>query len=75
MPYVTPPAVKRIIDNPVATREDLVSLLHALISPLADSFSRGSARIRIGHTGTHFDTNAADFEGPSHFMRSVGFDN
>lgn len=63
MPHKIPPVVARIISNPVSSRSDLVSLLHSLISPLADAQSDGGARIKIGHTGTHFDTGAAEFEG------------
>jgi hypothetical protein len=63
MPHKVPQPVKEIISNPVESRTDLINLLHSLITPLADAQSDGGARIRIGHTGTHFDTGAADFEG------------
>lgn len=63
MPHKIPKAVRQIISNKVETRTDLVDLLHSLIAPLADAQSDGGARIRIGHTGTHFDSGAAEFEG------------
>jgi hypothetical protein len=63
MPHEIPPAVKPIISNPVETREDLIDLLHDLLVPLQAGQSTGGARIRIGHTGTHFDQVAAELEG------------
>ena len=63
MPYNTPQAVTAITSNPVRSRSDLVALLHSLIAPLASAQSSGGGRIKIGHTGTHFDTGAAEFEG------------
>lgn len=63
MPFVTPKPVKAIISNPVETRDDLVNLLHDLLLPLQAGQSAGGARIRIGHTGTHFDQVAAELEG------------
>lgn len=67
-PVPVPPAVKRIISNPVATRSDLVSLLHALLTPLAAAQSEGGARVRVGFSGTHFDTSAAELEGYARAM-------
>ena len=63
MIHTTPPAVKAITSNPVKTRDDLVNLLHDLLTPLQAGQSKGGARIRIGHTGTHFDQVAAELEG------------
>lgn len=63
MPHTTPPAVKAITSNPVETRDDLVNLLHDLLVPLQAGLSTGGARVKIGHTGTHFDQVAAELEG------------
>jgi len=63
MPHHTPDPVKKITSNPVTTREDLIDLLHDLLIPLQAGQSPGGARIRIGHTGTHFDQVAAELEG------------
>ena len=63
MPHSTPESVKRITSNPVSARDDLVNLLHDLLIPLQAGQSDGGARIRIGHTGTHFDQVAAELEG------------
>jgi hypothetical protein len=63
MPHSTPAPVKKIIKNPVTSRDDLVNLLYDLLTPLQTGQSDGGARIRIGHTGTHFDQVAAELEG------------
>lgn len=65
MPYPVPTAttVKAIISNPVSSRDDLVDLLHALVTPLSAAQSEGGARVRVGFSGTHFDTSAAEMEG------------
>lgn len=63
MPHTTPPAVEAITSNPVETRDDLVNLLHDLLVPLQAGLSTGGARVKIGHTGTHFDQVAAELEG------------
>lgn len=63
MPHNVPGPVKAIISNPVSTRNDLIDLLQALLNPLLSSLSSGGARVRIGHSGTHFDAVAAEFEG------------
>lgn len=62
MPH-SPEQVKKITSNPVSSRDDLVNLLHDLLIPLQAGQSDGGARIRIGHTGTHFDQVAAELEG------------
>ena len=41
----------------------MIDLLHDLLIPLQAGQSPGGARIRIGHTGTHFDQVAAELEG------------
>lgn len=63
MPHTTPPAVQAIVSNPVRTRSDMIQLLHSLLTPLHGSLSSGGARVQLGHTGTHFDTGAAELEG------------
>jgi hypothetical protein len=63
MPQATEDPVKKITSNPVNSREDLIDLLHDLLIPLQAGQSAGGARIRIGHTGTHFDQVAAELEG------------
>ena len=63
MACTTPDPVKKITSNPVNSREDLIDLLHDLLIPLQAGQSAGGARIRIGHTGTHFDQVAAELEG------------
>ncbi|WVW81841.1 hypothetical protein I302_103839 [Kwoniella bestiolae CBS 10118] len=62
MPRVTP-QVQSIISNPVHTRDDLIQLLSDLLVPLVDAQSEGGARVTLGHTGTHFDSVAAEMEG------------
>jgi hypothetical protein len=63
MTYTTPAPVKAITSNPVETRADLLDLLQSLLNPLLAGLSKGGARVRIGHSGTHFDAVAAEFEG------------
>ena len=63
MACTTPDPVKKITSNSVNSREDLIELLHDLLIPLQAGQSAGGARIRIGHTGTHFDQVAAELEG------------
>jgi hypothetical protein len=63
MSHLTADPVKKITSNPVKSREDLIELLHDLLIPLQAGQSAGGARIRIGHTGTHFDQVAAELEG------------
>ncbi|KAI0265839.1 hypothetical protein BC834DRAFT_824517 [Gloeopeniophorella convolvens] len=49
--------------NPLETKEDVRSFLTGLLDPLAPHTSPGGARIKLGHTGTHFDEVAAQLEG------------
>lgn len=63
MPHVLPPAVEAITSNPLRTRSDMVHLLHSLLTPVHAGMSTGGARVRLGHTGTHFDAVAAEMEG------------
>lgn len=61
--HMTSDPVERITSNPVNSRDDLVNLLYDLLIPLQAGQSEGGARIKIGHTGTHFDQVAAELEG------------
>ena len=63
MPHNTQNPVEKITSNPVISRDDLVNLLHDLLIPLRAGQSEGGARVKIGHTGTHFDQVAAELEG------------
>lgn len=63
MPHTIPKPISDITSNPLRTREDMITLLHSLLTPLLSSQSPKGARIQLGHTGTHFDTVAAEFEG------------
>ncbi|RSH81436.1 hypothetical protein EHS25_006792 [Saitozyma podzolica] len=63
MPHVLPPAVEAITSNPLRTRSDMVHILHSLLVPVHGAMSTGGARVRLGHTGTHFDAVAAEMEG------------
>ncbi|KAK6905252.1 hypothetical protein I204_08094 [Kwoniella mangroviensis CBS 8886] len=56
-------STKSIISNPVASRDDLIRLLSDLLHPLVEAQSEGGARVSLGHTGTHFDSVAAEMEG------------
>ncbi|EJU00597.1 hypothetical protein DACRYDRAFT_80824 [Dacryopinax primogenitus] len=49
--------------NPFKTRTDLQSACISLLQPLANHTSPGGARIKLGHTGTHYDDIAAQLEG------------
>lgn len=50
--------------NPLKTREDLANALTAgFLDPLAPHTSPNGARVKIGHTGTHYDEDAAQLEG------------
>ncbi|KAG5639285.1 hypothetical protein H0H81_004946 [Sphagnurus paluster] len=49
--------------NTLQTRDDLAKFLQEILDPLAGHTSPGDARIRLGHTGTHYDDIAAQLEG------------
>ncbi|KAF8470739.1 hypothetical protein BDZ91DRAFT_791702 [Kalaharituber pfeilii] len=50
--------------NPISTRDDVATALTAgFLDPLAPHTSPGGARIKLGHTGTHYDEAAAQLEG------------
>jgi len=58
------PELAGFSDNPLQTREDVVTAAKALLQPLTRYFSPGRARVRIPcSTGTHFDDTAAQLEG------------
>lgn len=63
MSFTRPPAVEAIVSNPAESRDNVVDLLRDLLKPLQGGMSAGHGRIRIGHTGTHFDHRAAEMEG------------
>ncbi|WWC85846.1 uncharacterized protein L201_000713 [Kwoniella dendrophila CBS 6074] len=62
MPRITNP-VQAITSNKVESRDDLIQLLSDLLVPVVDAQSEGGARVTLGHTGTHFDSVAAEMEG------------
>ncbi|KAF8653454.1 hypothetical protein AX16_003929 [Volvariella volvacea WC 439] len=49
--------------NPLLTKSDLATFLTGLLDPLERHTSPGGARIRLGHTATHYDEVAAQLEG------------
>lgn len=51
------------LGNPLKTRTDVQEALVALLEPLAKFTSDGGARIKLGHTATHYDDTAAQLEG------------
>lgn len=63
MLHTAPAPVRAITGNPLATRNDMVELLHSLLEPLLPCLSPGAARVKLGNTGVGFDTVAAEMEG------------
>lgn len=53
----------RFASNPLQTKDDLARFLTDILDPLAAQTSPGGARVRLGHTGTHYDEAAAQLEG------------
>jgi len=50
-------------DNNLRSRADLQKAVLDLFAPLKSRFSQGSARVKVGDTGAHFDNHAAELEG------------
>lgn len=76
VPYSTSsnmPPLPGFSDNSLRTREDLIQVNVALLSPLLPHFSCSKSRIRIPVTsGAHFDEAAAQLEGFARPLWSVG---
>jgi len=67
------PPLNGFSDNPLQTRDDLISASIALLTPLLPHFSPEKGRIRIPVTsGAHFDEGAAQLEGFARPLWSVG---
>jgi hypothetical protein len=64
--------VTRITSNPLQSREDMVELLHDLLTPLEKGQSKGGARICLGHSGAGFDPVAAELEGYARALWGLG---
>lgn len=58
----------RIADNPLKTREDLVTALGQLTGPLRPLYSKGGARLEIGRTGASYPAATAGMEGFSRVL-------
>ncbi|MFA9558892.1 DUF2264 domain-containing protein [Evansella sp. AB-rgal1] len=54
--------MKQIKENPLQTRQDVVTLLHQICEPLKNHFSEGSSRIYVGDTNAHYGTDIAGME-------------
>lgn len=50
-------------DNDLLSRADVQKAVLDLFAPLLHCFSKGSARVKVGHTAAHFDSHAAELEG------------
>lgn len=60
--------VTTIANNPLKTREDLVSALEQLTHPLRPLYSRGGARLAIRSTGAGYPVAIAEMEGFSRVL-------
>lgn len=60
--------VTTIANNPLKTREDLVSALEQLTHPLRPLYSRGGARLAIRSTGAGYPAATAEMEGFSRVL-------
>jgi hypothetical protein len=67
------PPLHGFSDNPFRTRDDLVTAVYALLTPLISYQSARSARIRLPvGTGAHFDEKAAQLEGFARPLWAIG---
>lgn len=64
----TEKASMAIANNPLKTREDMVSALEQLTDPLRPLYSRGGARLEIGKTGASYPAATAEMEGFSRVL-------
>ncbi|MCL6601499.1 MAG: DUF2264 domain-containing protein [Paenibacillus sp.] len=61
-------ATSRIADNPLKTREDLLTALEQLTGPLRPLYSKGGARLEIGRSGASYPAATAEMEGFSRVL-------
>lgn len=61
-------AYESIVDNPLATREDMAAALHQLLAPLQPFYSKGGARLEVGKTGAGYPVAIAGMEGFSRVL-------
>ncbi|HZG13845.1 MAG TPA: DUF2264 domain-containing protein [Candidatus Bathyarchaeia archaeon] len=54
--------------NPMHTRGDMAKALHQIVEPLQPFYSKGSARIELGSTGTSYTKAVAGLEGFSRVL-------
>ncbi len=54
--------------NPLKSREDLVEAVQQILSPLKPYYSKGSALLEIGQTGTSYSDSIAGMEGFSRVL-------
>ncbi len=55
-------------ENPLKTRQDLVSALAQLTEPLWPLYSEGRARLKVGNTGAGYPASTAEMEGFSRLL-------
>jgi hypothetical protein len=67
------PPLHGFSDNPFCTREDIVTAVYALLTPLIPYQSPRGARIHLPvGTGAHFDEKAAQLEGFARPLWAIG---